>query len=437
MVTVTQLSKSMQEVLQEKANKLAVTTGFIQREGELTGSSFITGLMSGWQADPQASLSGLSQAIGNAGTPITRQALEQRFDANAVQFAYEMLQVGLGVMVKATPPATNNILNRFTSVELADSSIVTLPNELGEIWQGCGGFGDNARISSLKLNVRLDVKSGQIKVLELTDGNQHDRHSLAHQVPVEKGGMRIEDLAYFKLDDLETVEEQEAYYLTRYKQKTIVCDEQGEPIDLVTWLPQQVGDSLDCVVRVGKTKQLSCRLVAERVPQEVVEQRHERLREDARQAQREVSEHALVMAQWTIYLTNTPHSLLSTQEIFLLGQYRWQIELLFKLWKSDLQVDKWRTQNPYRILCEIYIKLLGAIITHWLLLVACWHNPRRSLRQAMPTIRGLAWQFANSLSRLSLLKHAFKSLCRSLSCCSMDKSRHHPRAFQYIYDEIP
>ena len=436
MVTVTRVAKVMQEVLGTKANQLAEETGFMQRERVLTGSSFIMGLMSGWQAEPQSSLSGLSQAIANAGTPLTRQALDQRFDDRAVSFAYQMLKAGLEVMIKATPPPTKGLLDRFTSVDIGDSSIITLPNGLETIWQGCGGFGANASVSSLKINVRWDVKSGQLKILELSDGTQHDKHSLAHQAPVEVGSLRIEDLGYFSLDDLETVAEQGGYYLTRYKQKTAVYHADGQRLDLATWLPQQVGKPVDCAVWVGVTKQLACRLVAERVPDEVVEQRHERLREEARQAQRAVSEDALRMAYWTIYLTNVPPSLLSTEEVFLLGQYRWQIELLFKLWKSDLQVDQWRTHNPHRILCELYIKLLGAIVAHWLLLMACWHNPRRSLRQAIPTVRGLAWQLANSLSRLSLLKHALHSFCRSLACCRMDKSRDHPRAFQYIYTQV-
>lgn len=165
-------------------------------------------------------------------------------------------------------------------------------------------------------------------------------------------------------------------------------------------------------------------------------QRHERLRETARQNQTTVCEQALVMAQWTIYLTNLPPELAATTEIFILGRYRWQIELLFKLWKSDLEVDKWASRQPERILAEIYTKLIGAIVAHWLLLVGCWHNPRRSLRQAIPTLRGLAWQFANSLSDTPLLLHALRAFCRSLSCCSMDKSQQYPRAFQLICEGI-
>jgi len=431
MLTIARVSKAMQETLIDKANQLAIETGFKERDRVLSGSSFVVGLMSGWQANPQSSLAGLSQAIGNAGTPITRQGLDQRLDGKAVLFLQEMLKTSLEVVVKAMPVA-GTLLNRFASVDLVDSSVITLPNELREIWRGSGGFGENASLSALKLNVRWDVCRGQLKTLELSDAIQHDRRSVAHHQAVKAGSLVIEDLGYFKLDDLEIIGKQGAYWLSRYKLGTKVYDKAGNELDLSSWLPQQTGESVDCELRLGKAKQLKCRLVAERVPLWVVQQRHERIRETARQNQKDASEESLVMAQWTIYLTNVPVELLSIQEVFILGRYRWQIELLFKLWKSDLEVDKWASRKPERILCEIYTKLIAAIVSHWLLLVSCWHNPQRSLRQAIPSIRALAWQFANSLHSLELLHHAFEALIRALSSCRMDKSSSQPRAFQLI-----
>jgi len=434
METVTRVAKAMQEVLIHRANELAVKTEFVERDRKLTGSSFICGLVFGWQANPQSGLSGLSQAIGNAGTPLTRQGLAYRFDAKAVRFSRALLEESLQTLVKAEPIA-DGLLSRFSCVDVIDSSIITLPNCLRDVWQGSGGFGANASVAAVKLNVRWDVCSGTLKTIELSDGVQHDRKSIACQQAVRAGGLQIADLGYFKLDDFERIDRAGGFWLSRYKSGTVVYDSNGKRLNLSTWLPQRVGQSVDCQVLVGQ-KQLRCRLVAERVPPAVVRQRWERLRETARQNGKSPSAQSLEMAKWTIYITNVPLTLLTAPEVFILGRYRWQIELLFKLWKRDLQVDKWASDNPHRILCELYIKLIGAIVTHWLLLVSCWHEPQRSLVSALHTIRGLAWQLANSLHDTRLLHHAFKCLLRAVSCCKMGKSRADPRAWQLIHAMI-
>ena len=74
----------------------------------------------------------------------------------------------------------------------------------------------------------------------------------------------------------------------------------------------------------------------------------------------------------------------------MLARVRWQVELLFKLWKSHNRIDEWRTGKPWRVLCEVYAKLLAVIVQHWLTLVGCWQRPERSLvraAQAAPSAR--------------------------------------------------
>lgn len=433
-ITIPQLAKKMQDVLKTKADELAWETGFMERERVLTGSSFVVGLVSGWQSNPQMSLAGLSQAISNAGTPISRQGLHERFTAAAVELMRGVLEESLQALVSGTP-LTSGIIGRFSRVELVDSSIVTLPNTLSNVWQGSGGYGENASTAALKISVRWDMRSGQVAQLNLSDGRAHDRRAAAHEAPVEPNSLQLRDLGYFKLDDLAHIGQQGAFWLMKYKVGTHVFDQDHHPIDLSRCLPQRDGQRLDQPVYLGQRKQLPCRLIAERVPDTVAQQRQANLREIARRSQKPVSERSLTLTYWTIYLTNLSTHQLTTNEVFIMGRYRWQIELLFKLWKSHLQIDEWRTNNPYRILAELYAKLVAVIVTHWFLLMACWDNPRRSLVQAMPTIHGMAWQWANSLSSLPLLEHALRCIRRALSRCQMDKSNRHPRHFQLL--EVP
>lgn len=81
---------------------------------------------------------------------------------------------------------------------------------------------------------------------------------------------------------------------------------------------------------------------------------------------------------------------------------RWQVELLIKLWKQYGKVDEWRSDKPMRIVCEIYAKLIGLLIQHWLVLVGSWQDPHRSLVKAAKAVRShaimLAYALAEALS---------------------------------------
>jgi len=429
MTTITQLAQQMQYLFQTRANELAWETGFMERERLMTGSSFASGLVSAYQADSHVSLAGLSQAIGNAGTPLSRQAVHDRFNEKSVRFMQAMLAESVKLSIKGRH-LKHPLLDHFQHVVLTDSTIITLPNQFADVWRGSGGNGDNPSCAAVKISVRWQLSDGELTTVHLSDGTAHDR-TVLQDVAVEAGNLYVQDLGYFSLNMFKQWGQDGAYWLTRYKTGTIVMDQDGKPLDLQDWLPQQVGQRCEASVVVGQRAQLSCRLIAERVPPEVIAKRHKRIRETARINEQTPSQRRLALAHWTIYLTNTTAQQLTLDDILFIGRCRWQIECLFKLWKQGLHIDEWQTTHPHRLLCEIYAKLLAAIVTHWFFIVMCWHQWRRSLLQALPALKAFAWQWANSLDKRSLLQHAFRALQRALSRCQMDKSIQHPRHFQF------
>lgn len=116
---------------------------------------------------------------------------------------------------------------------------------------------------------------------------------------------------------------------------------------------------------------MPCRLWAWRLPPRAAAQRRKRLRAQAKSKGVKLSAQPLQLAGWTLLVSNAPSALMSGAEALVLYRARWQIELLFKLWKSVGEIDGgagFRSQNPYRILCEIYAKLIGQIVAHWVIL---------------------------------------------------------------------
>ena len=67
------------------------------------------------------------------------------------------------------------------------------------------------------------------------------------------------------------------------------------------------------------------------------------------------------------------------------------MELLYKLWEQHAQVDEWHTRDHWRMVCELYAKLLGVTLQHWLIVLFAWHDPQRSLVKLAQVVRDTGW----------------------------------------------
>jgi hypothetical protein len=186
-------------------------------------------------------------------------------------------------------------------------------------------------------------------------------------------------------------------------------------------------------ILLGAKHQLPCRLLAQRIPQEVADQRRRKLREHANRKQLSISQETLFLSEWTLLITNIPTSLVTFSEAFVLYRVRWQIELLFKLWKSCAKIDEWRSQNPNRILCELNAKLIAVLIMHWQFAVAIWAIPARSLFKAVQVMQSFAAALACSIHDTTRHTDLLEIIHRVLvSTCSINQRRTRPNTFQYL-----
>ncbi len=397
MSSIPYVAAVLQTVFTTDANHAARTSGFIQRQRQLTGASFVQALVFGFLANPRMSLDQLAQTAAALGTPISAQGLDQRFTPQAAA----CLQTVLGAAVQrvvATDPVAIPLLQRFTGVYLLDSTTIMLPDALRVVWQGNGGATTTGTSAALKVQVLWNLTAGQLQHVELQAGRSNDNTAAIQQVDLPVGALRIADLGYFALDQLATLTAKQVYVLSRLAPQVAVCDTNGQSCDLVALLEQHATPTLDVNVTIGVRQQLPVRLLAVRVPQEVADQRRRRLRQAHRDKGKTPSPRTLALLAWTIAVTTVPAAQLTLAEALVLLRARWQIEILFKLWKSQGQVDRWVSQQPWRILCEVYAKLLAMIVVHWVVLISCWQYANRSLFKAAQTVQHHALALATALT---------------------------------------
>jgi hypothetical protein len=142
----------------------------------------------------------------------------------------------------------------------------------------------------------------------------------------------------------------------------------------------------------------------------------------------------LAWCAWTVFITNVPADRLSVAEVLTLARARWQIELLFKLWKSHGTIDVSRSQKPYRVLCDVYAKLLAMVVQHWLFLVNLWNYPDRSLVKAAKTIRRRAMELASSFRRRNRLIAVIRDIGQCITGCRMNRRKQYPNTYQLLLD---
>ena len=427
MTTVAQIAKKIQGLLTTTADELGRETGFIERQRAFSGATFVQTLVFGWMSNPTGSLSELRQVAQTIDVQVSRQGIAQRFTAKAVPFMQAMVQAALAESIEG-PPVQAEVWQAFNGVYLLDSTRLSLPESLADVWPGCGGHKDNA---CLKISVLWEMVSGSLCAVEFMKGNVHDRQAAAAQRMMPPGSLRLADLGYFKLSELHGIDQRGGYWVTPYKKGTRLWLD-GQDLDLAAYLARQAEPFVDCQVLLGLQARLPVRLIAHRVSPDVLKQRQHALKEQMRKRQWQASATLRALLAWDIFVTNVPASQFTTQELLTVARYRWQIELLFKLWKSEGMIDEWRTTNPWRIQCEIYAKLLVLLFQHWIMLAALWVMPDRSLTQALRTTRHFAWQLAHDLLHSRRFLATLKRLIRCVATCRMGRSKVSPRTFQRL-----
>lgn len=433
--SVSQLAEAIKSVLQDHAGRAGRATGFIERVRAFTGETFAQTMILGQTQEGEIAMSDLASFARQVGVNVSAQAIDKRFTEKTALFFKELLNTAFTQVVAADSVAIA-VLKRFSAVIVEDSTTLSLPDDLEKIWQGCGNATESAK-SAFKVQVRWDLLTGAFKGQALTDGRIPDVKSPLRLNRRQRRSVRIADLGYFDTNQFQQDGESDEYWISRLKVggSLQIFDQAGNPIDLYELLSACAGQSsYECPIQVSATTRLPARLIAYPVPEEVAIKRQESHYRKAQKHSRKPNKKILDLCGWTVIITNIPADELSHQEALVLLRARWQIELLFKLWKQYAQADVSRSKNSWHILCDFYAKLIGMIIVHWMMIVGCWQVPSRSMVKAAKAIRHQINLVARALAGRDDLIQVLQEITQGLDRCQINKRSKKPNTFQLLLD---
>ncbi len=398
---------------------------------KLTGSLFIRGVVFAWLKNAEASIEELARSVSEQGGGISAQGLEQRFTEEAAELAKGVLEEAVAQVIQVPAKIPIELLKRFKGVYLTDCSKLSLPKELAQRWPGTGkkGEADNAQ---LKLEVMLELSEGALN-LNLLPGRTHDSRGRLANMALEADSLRIHDLAYWDLERMEEQDRRGELWLSRYKHGTHLSTAGREAFDLprqLGFLEKQNIEQTEYPVILGRLGRLKARLIVQRMPQEIAARRRSALKQSKASKGQCPSKAQLILRGWMVLVTNAAQEKLCADEALICYGARWQIELLFKLWKSHAKISQSRSNKPWRRLCEIYCKLLGAVIQHWISLAGTWNNPRRSLLKAAHVVTEYAKIIALALSGKGSLLNALHTVTAAMQLgCNQNSRRKQPNTW--------
>jgi len=409
MEIVGKVAATMQHLLGPSLDELGRTTGVIQRLRKFTGTSLLHMLVLTLLKKPNAKATDFQSTAAQLGLDVTATAIEHRFTPELVTFLHSVLERTVHRALAAAPQAVD-LLKQFTSILIGDSSTLALPEELADQFPGCGGKSGSGR-AALKIHLLWDFLTGAIRHLRITPGRDSDAtNPIALEAPPPRS-LSLFDLGYFALERFAKIAQAGAFWISRLQHGTLVFDAVGNPLALLQYLRQQVGPGpIEVSVLLGATHHLPCRLIALRVPQEVADRRRQKVHQKAQKHGRTPSPDYLEWQDWTIFVTNCEVEMVTWRAIVVLYRARWQIELMFKLWKSHNRLGTHRAAaSAVEQLAMIYAKLVAALVQHWILLTATWCDCRRSLRKAAAIISDWMTLLIDALGDLDRL---IAVLCR-------------------------
>jgi hypothetical protein len=142
-------------------------------------------------------------------------------------------------------------------------------------------------------------------------------------------------------------------------------DERGAPIDVIVWARSlEDGAIAERLARGrctldGRAREVTGRLVATRLPADKIEEARKRVRKEQGSA---VTDETIEMAAYLIVFTTASRTRLPAARCIEAYRWRWQIELLFKRWKSICGYDRLPNERTDTILSWLSAKILLGLI---------------------------------------------------------------------------
>lgn len=341
--------------------ELARETGFLKRKRQLTPEAFLAICVMQAQPSGRTSLGRMCSYLHQENNLfISTEGLNQRFSPEAVCFLRELLcRLVQSRFSRKVQPLLSRL--SFSRMRILDSTGFSLPMQFPEGYAGTGSSG-------VKVQWEYDLLSGDFLYGGVREGKENDASFAKETIDnIMPDDLFIRDLGYFSTKFLEEADQRGAFYVTRFKSNMkIFRKENGVFHELdPTKLGEKLlpGESMEVLdVYLGAEHLYIPRLSVHCLTKEQAARRQNKQKRVQKKKGKALTSHTLQKQAFNFLFTNIPQEEIGPQELYQLYSLRWQVEILFKTWKSHFHLDKVKKMKKERFECYLY----GVLIAIWI-----------------------------------------------------------------------
>lgn len=335
---------------------------------------------------------------------VTKQAIDKKFNEHTLSFIKKLIEKQLSVELDLNIDA--GWLSSFNRVPIKDGTRFHLPEEYKDYLPGSGGSGSKAGAC---IQFEFDLKSGHIEVMNLTASNRPDVKDAQESMDnVKKGDLIIRDLGYYAFKSLINIIKREAFFISRLGAKTNVFEMKGgilKKLEFKAVYNQMKKGKLSRIYKdvfIGYEEKIPVRLAIELMPDDVYEERMRKIKKLHKKKGYQTSEEYTFLARFNLFITNVTREVLPDEVISSLYRMRWQVELIFKIWKSVFGVHHVRKMKYQRWLCLLHFKLLMMIVNWNIIMIQRnyhyrWKGKLLSLNKCFKTLFDNSYRLRETL----------------------------------------
>jgi hypothetical protein len=348
---------------------------------------------------------------------LSNQSLNERFNERSVEFMRYLLKHFLEEIISEEKNKYSIELECFETVKIKDSTCFKISDDLKSIYNSSNKA--DCKLSIIRIQFEYDLKTGQICYIDIQASAKQDNTDAQLTVDnVKEKDLIIRDLGYCVLSVLSKIDEKKSYFLSRFNFKSIAYETKDSEIgiDFNKIISDLKKNNLQCIeknVFVGRKERLPVRLIIEVLPEIQISNRLQNLRKNAKRKGVKLSKEIISRASLNVYITNVSQDLLPINKVRNLYSLRWQIEIVFKAWKSIGKINSTKKVKIERFETMFYSRLI-LIIINWLLFSQIRNYLYHFEKKYLSVLKSFKIQFEMILDFKIALKQGVSSLSKTI-----------------------